>query len=601
MSENPQHFDSDSQRHSRPLRHARQVQLDGPLQLESGGSLPEVTVAYESYGRLNAARDNAILICHAISGDSHVARHDPEDDPGWWDIFVGPGKPVDTDRFFVFCPNLLGGCRGTTGPGSVNPATGKPYGRDFPTITLGDMVEVQRRLMESLGIEQLLAVVGGSIGGQQALTWATRFPGLTRGTVVLASSPRLNTQALAFDVVGRNAILRDPHYHDGQYYDKPQGPTVGLALARMIGHITYLSPQAMAEKFEATRQQPRDIATEFEKIFSVGSYLGYQGARFVERFDANSYMVLSLAMDLFDLGATPEKLAATLARARTKWLVISFSSDWLFPPQQSRDIVNALVANKAPVTYCEVESECGHDAFLLEDDFEIYGEMTRAWLAHLAASSETPGAAPQDTHGPTSIFTQHRLDYDRIMELIPPGASVLDLGCGSGGLLARLNAINHRRLVGVELDERQIVTCVKRGLDVIQADISKGFAFATGEFDCVIMSQTLQTIPDVEHAILELTRVGKLCIVSIPNFAYHRLRKMLVEQGRAPKSGVLHNEWYNSPNIRFFTIADFEDFCACKEIQVHKRVFLDTEARVEVFDDPNLNADLAIFVISRAG
>ena len=265
---------------------------------------------YETYGQLNPPGDNAILICHAISGDSHVAQHDAADDPGWWDILVGPGKPVDTNRFFVICPNLLGGCRGTTGPGSLNPATGKPYGADFPTITIGDMVEVQRRLLDHLGIGQLVAVIGGSVGGHQTFTWATRHPDRLRGAVVLASSPRLTSQALAFDVVGRNAIRRDPFFHGGQYYDQPHGPAVGLALARMIGHITYLSPEAMSQKFEADRLHPREEAIEFEKTFSVGSYLGHQGTKFVERFDANSYLTLSLAMDLFDLGGTPEQLAA---------------------------------------------------------------------------------------------------------------------------------------------------------------------------------------------------------------------------------------------------------------------------------------------------
>src|SRR5215472_16617210 len=318
---------SDSIRHARPLRHARSVQLGQPLDLELGGGLPDVTVAYESYGQLNAARDNAILICHAISGDSHVARHNEQDDPGWWDIVVGPGKAIDTNRFFVICPNLLGGCRGTTGPGSINPKTDKVYGRDFPTITVADMVEVQRRLLEYLGIRQLLAVVGGSLGGHQALTWAIRYPDRVKGIAGLATSPRLTTQALAFDVVGRNAILRDPHFHSGQYYDKAHGPAVGLAIARMIGHITYLSPEAMTEKFEADRLHPRDVAVEFEKKFSVGSYLGYQGAKFVERFDANSYVTLSLAMDLVDLGGTPAELAAALRPATCRWLVVSFSSD----------------------------------------------------------------------------------------------------------------------------------------------------------------------------------------------------------------------------------------------------------------------------------
>jgi len=592
---------SDTARHAKPLRYAKSANLDQPLQLELGGQLAGVTVTYETYGELNAARDNAILLCHAISGDSHVACHDEQDDPGWWDIAVGPGKPIDTNRFFVICPNLLGGCRGTTGPGSPNPATGKPYGRDFPTITVGDMVEVQRRLLAHLGISQLLAVVGGSLGGHQAVTWGIRYPDMVRGVVALATSARLTSQALAFDVVSRNAILRDPHFHRGEYYEQKHGPDVGLALARMIGHITYLSREAMREKFEADRLNPRDVAIEFEKRFSVGSYLGYQGAKFVERFDANSYLTLTVAMDLFDLGSTPQELAAAFRGVRARWLVASFSSDWLFPPDQSRDIVNALIANNVPVSYCNIESSCGHDAFLLPNDLPVYGEMTRAFLDRLASVPNALATVSDEAHGPTSIFYQHRLDYERIAQLIPPGASVLDLGCGSGRLLAGLRETDHRRLVGVELDEQKILTGISRGLDVIQADLNRGLgAFATGEFDCVVLSQTLQTVQDVESVLTEMVRIGRSCIVSIPNFGYHQLRRMLVETGRAPKSaGVLRYEWYNTPNIRFFTIADFEDFCREKNIRVHRRIALDTEAQAEVFDHPNLNADLAIFVISR--
>ena len=425
-------FDStDSVRSARPLRYAQSLQLDGPLELEKGGRLETVTVAYETYGQLNAARDNGILVCHAISGNSHVARHAADDEPGWWEILVGPGRPVDTNRFFVICPNLLGGCRGTTGPGSLNPATGKRYGRDFPTITIRDMVEVQYRLVRQLGLDQLLAVVGGSVGGHQAMTWAVRHPKAMRGIVLLATSPRLTSQALAFDIVGRNAILRDPHFHGGQYYDRPQGPEVGLAIARMIGHITYLSQEAMSQKFDPDRLHPRDVPVEFEKRFSVGSYLGYQGAKFVERFDANSYVALTMAMDLFDLGGTPSELAAAFSQARCRWLVISFSSDWLFPPSQSRDIVNALLANGASVSHCNVCSSCGHDAFLLPDEFEVYGEMTRGFLTNLglspwpghpapAPAQDSPSAVGDHPHGPTSIFHQHRLDYDRILELVPP-------------------------------------------------------------------------------------------------------------------------------------------------------------------------------------
>jgi homoserine O-acetyltransferase/O-succinyltransferase len=597
---------SDSVRHARPLQHLQTVSFTDSFALELGGSLPSLTVAYETYGQLNPAKDNAILVCHAISGDSHVARHDPADDPGWWDILIGPGKPIDTDRFFVICPNLLGGCRGSTGPGSLNPASGKPYGRDFPTVTLLDMVRAQHRLIDHLGIPSLLAVVGGSLGGHQALTWATRFPDQVRGVVALATSARLTSQALAFDVVGRNAIRRDPHYHGGQYYDHDQGPQVGLAIARMIGHITYLSREAMTRKFDANRLEPREVATAFEKTFSVGSYLGYQGARFVERFDSNSYIVLSMAMDLFDLGSSHAELALALRPATCSWLIVSYTSDWLFPPEQSRDLVHALLANHAHVSYANVASDCGHDAFLLPDNLSSYGEMVRGFL-HDIDTHSTPKSHPapeEDALGPepTSIFHQRRLDYDRIVELIPQGASVLDLGCGSGRLLARLQQRQHPRLVGVELDERKIVTAIQRGLQVIQADLNDGLPFlGDQEFDCVVLSQTLQAVRDVEGVLTSVLRVGRTGIVSFPNLAFRELRHLLAAEGRSPRGrGCLRDEWYNTADIRFLSLLDFEDYCLHKGIHIERRIALDTSAGLEISDNPNLNADLAIFVISRA-
>ena len=592
---------SDSVRTAQPLRFVQQVTLAGPVRLECGVTLPEVTVAYEAYGRLNPARDNAILICHAISGDSHVARHRDDDEPGWWDILVGPGKPVDTDRFFVLCPNLLGGCRGTTGPSSPNPATGRPYGPDFPTVTIGDMVEVQRRLLDHLGLGQLAAVIGGSVGGHQTLTWATRHPDRLRGAVVLASSPRLTSQALAFDVVGRNAIRRDPFYHGGQYYDQPQGPAVGMALARMIGHITYLSPEAMNQKFEADRLHPREEAIEFEKTFSVGTYLGHQGTKFVERFDANSYLALSLAMDLFDLGGTPEQLAASFRPARCRWLVLSFSSDWLFPSEQSRTMVNALIGQNAPVSYCDIRSNCGHDAFLLPDNFDRYGEMVRAFVNNLATAAAAPEVKTEERPGRTSIFHEQRLDYDRILDLIPPGASVLDLGCGTGRLLARLRHRGGGRLAGIELDEQKVAAALRHNLDIIQADLNDGLhAFADQQFDCVVLSQTLQAVKDVEGVMAEMLRVGALGIVSFPNLAFHPLRRKLTEEGRAPRGyGWLQNKWYDTADIRFLSIADFEDFCRERNLRIRRRITLDTETGQEITDDANLLADLAIFVLQR--
>jgi homoserine O-acetyltransferase len=322
--------------------------------------------------------------------------------------------------------------------------------------------------------------------------------------------------------------------------------------------------------------------------------------RFVERFDANSYVTLSLAMDLFDLGATPEKLATALSNARSRWLVLSFSSDWLFPPEQSRDIVDALVANAGRVSYCNVQSTCGHDAFLLADDFATYGEMTRAFLNNLAAAPREFRTAAAAS-GSDPLRPERRLAYDRMIELIPPHASVLDLGCGTGRLLARLKQNGSRRLVGIELDETKIVGAVRRDLDVIHADLNHGLrAFSDQEFDCVVLSQTLQAVQNVQGVISDMLRVGRTCIVSFPNLAYHKLRRILADDGRAPRSyGWLRDKWYDTHDIRFLSIADFEDFCKEKNVQIDRRIALDTEAGVEVADNPNLNADLAIFVIRR--
>jgi homoserine O-acetyltransferase/O-succinyltransferase len=596
---------TDSVRSARPLKYIQTVTFSDPLNLELSGQISEITIAYETYGQLNAARDNAILICHALSGDSHVAQHNPEDDPGWWDIAVGPGKAIDTDQYFVICPNVLGGCRGTTGPNSLNPETGQRYGAGFPTITAADMVETQRRLVDHLGIKSLLGIVGGSMGGHQALTWAIRYPDRVAGVITLASSARLTTQAIAFDVVGRNAIRRDPNFKGGQYLDKDSIPAVGLALARMLGHITYLSPESMRQKFGANRHQPRELDTDFEKRFSVGSYLAYQGDKFVERFDANSYIKLSLAMDLFDLGNTAEELSANLSRSQCRWLIISFTSDWLFPPRQSQEITHSLIALKKPVSYCNIESTFGHDAFLLPDNLPIYGELTRAFLGNLSDGS--PINIEDDdlyVHSPKSIFGalgRPRIDYDQIARLIQPSASVLDLGCGRGSLLAKLRADKNRKLMGLEIDEGDVLYCVQRGLDVVQADLNAGLApFSDTQFDYVVLSHTLQAVRDVERLISDMLRVGRRSIVSFPNFAYHKLRKMLMEQGKSPvSSGLLRHEWYNTPNIRFFTIADFEEFCKGRNITIHERIALDTEDGRLVTEDANSFADMAIFVISR--
>ena len=390
-----------------------------PLELECKRTLGPIDVAYETYGRLDPARDNAVLICHALSGDAHVAGYHAEADhkPGWWDVMVGPGKGIDTDRYFVICSNILGGCRGTTGPSSVNPETDRPWGLDFPVITIEDMVKVQARLMDHLGIDKLLAVIGGSMGGMQVLEWTVRYPDRVVAAIPIATTSRLNAQSIAFDAVGRNAILADRNFEDGQYHDGP-GPDRGLAIARMVGHITYLSRESMTAKFDADRHHPREVATEFEKEFNIGSYLAYQGDKFVERFDANSYITLSMAMDLFNLGATTEQLRANLSRAACRWLIVSFTSDWLFPAEQSRELVDALIAAGQPVSYCNITSEAGHDTFLLEDNLDVYGGMLGGFLLNRLGVDPSVDQSVDDDCGsgdPTSIF--HRQRLDRLGEL----------------------------------------------------------------------------------------------------------------------------------------------------------------------------------------
>ena len=333
--------------------------------LEGGDVLSSLTIAYETYGKLNEDKTNAILLCHALSGDAHAAGfHAGEEKPGWWDTVIGPGKAFDTDRYFVICSNVLGGCKGTTGPSSDNPVTRKPYGATFPVITIRDMVEVQKILLDSMGISQLYAVAGGSMGGMQVLQWTVSYSGAMKKAIVIASAGYSTPQQIAFNEVGRKAILSDPHWNEGNYYGQTT-PTHGLALARMVGHITYLSNESMHEKFGRALQGKDRVGYDFSTDFKIESYLHHQGDTFTRRFDANSYLYITKAIDYFDLTADGS-LAKGLTNSMAKFLVISVSSDWLYPPYQSEEIVSALTANDREVQYSEIRSNYGHDAFLLE-------------------------------------------------------------------------------------------------------------------------------------------------------------------------------------------------------------------------------------------
>jgi len=363
---------------------AKKARFTEPLRLTSGAVLPEFEIAYETYGALNAARSNAVLVCHALNASHHVAGT-YADDPrnvGWWDNMVGPGKPVDTDRFFVVGNNYLGSCFGSTGPTSTNPATGRPWGADFPVVTVEDWVAAQARLADHLGIERFAAVMGGSLGAMQALQWTLSYPQRVRNAIVIAATPRLSAQNIAFNEVARQAIMTDPDFHGGHYYDKGVVPVRGLRIARMIGHITYLSDDAMMEKFG--RQLRRSaLGFDFGTDFEVESYLRYQGDKFAEYFDANTYLRITKALDYYDPAAGYDgDLSAAFARAQADFLVVSFTSDWRFSSERSREIVRALLDNRRVVSYLEIDAPQGHDAFLLDDP--RYLGALRAYFGNIA-------------------------------------------------------------------------------------------------------------------------------------------------------------------------------------------------------------------------
>jgi homoserine O-acetyltransferase len=357
---------------------------DRPLALDAGTLLAPFQIAYQTYGQLNEARSNAILVCHALTGDQHVANTNPvTGKPGWWEVLIGPGKIIDTDRYFVICSNVIGGCLGSTGPASINPATGKPYGLGLPVITIRDMVRAQVMLIDHFGIDRLFSVLGGSMGGMQVLEWASSYPERVFSALPIATGARHSSQNIAFHEVGRQAVMADPDWCGGKYIEAGRRPEKGLAVARMAAHITYLSESALHRKFGRNLQDREALTFGFDADFQIESYLRHQGMTFVDRFDANSYLYMTRSMDYFDLAADHGgRLADAFAGTKTRFCVVSFTSDWLFPTSQSREIVHALNAAGASVSFVEIETDRGHDAFLL-DEPELFAAI-RGFIASAA-------------------------------------------------------------------------------------------------------------------------------------------------------------------------------------------------------------------------
>lgn len=545
------------------------------FRLECGEFLPELTVAYETHGTLLPDRSNAVFICHALSGDSHVAGTlDAPDGPvGWWDEMVGPGKGINTRLYYVICANILGGCKGTTGPSSIDPRTGKPYGSAFPRISVSDVVNVHRLLLRELGVDRLAALVGGSFGGMQVLDWVIRYPETVERCVCIASAARLSAQALAFDIVGRTAILSDPNWVRGDYYGTDRLPADGLSLARKIGHITYLSTRMMTEKFGRERREgPRERAiaadlpsARFRSSFEVENYLEHQGEKFVSRFDANSYLHITSAMDECDFAERYGSLEKAFESVRSKMLIVALSSDWLFPPEQSIELAHALLHAGKDVSYCILHAPHGHDAFLV--DIQYLAEVLRAffpWVKSLDAEAKPP--PPQVDGGLADAAADHtpahRAEFQIVTEMIRPGSKVLDLGCGRGDLLTLLREKRGVSGIGVDIDIQHVIDVVDAGHNVFQGDIDGGLAMIPdGAYDYAILSETLQVVHKPRFVLREMLRVAREGVVTFPNFGKWMHRVHLGLRGRMPIGRSLPFEWYDTPNIHLFTLRDFAEVC----------------------------------------
>ena len=537
---------------------------EGGFRLEDGDVLPRIDVAWESCGLETPANDNVIFICHALTGDAHVAGMRPgeTESSGWWDGIVGPGKAIDTNRYRVVCANVLGGCKGTTGPSSINPATGKPYGGSFPRFTIGDTVEVYRTLLKQLGVTHLAGLVGGSFGGIQVIEWITAHPGEVDRAVMIASGAAANAQALAFDVVGRCAITLDPHWHGGDYYGEADGgPAVGLAQARQMAHISYLSFDLLNRRFGRRKQESwlaKDAewqaahAAHFGTLYAIESYLEYQARKFLARFDANSYLHITYAMDRYDAAEKYGSLEEVCRRIDSRLMLISISGDWLFSEEQSRVIARDMLKAGKSVCYSHLDIKVGHDGF----------------LTHTKELSKVLGGFFRDPV--REVPHEKRRKFAPIAAMVPSGSRVLDIGCGTGSLL---NLLRERgiRGTGIEIDGERIAAAIANGVDVLFDDADEGLdVIPSGTYDLAVLSETLQTVKHPRELLRRILEIAGEAIVSFPNFAVYSIRAHLAFTGRLPVSRQLPFEWYDTPNIHCITLKDFRELCAKEGIAIRE-------------------------------
>ncbi len=537
---------------------------EGGLKLAYGGVLREVEVAYEECGA-PIREDNVIYICHALTGDAHVAGIRPgETEPsGWWEGMIGPGRAIDTNRYHVICANVIGGCSGTTGPMSINPDTGKPYGSHFPQYSFDDAVDVYRMLLKELGVRRLAVLIGGSYGGIQVVNWITRYPDEMDKVCLIATSAALNTQAVAFSVMSRNSITYDPKWNGGDYYleGDGKGPRDGLASARQLAHVTYLSRELLERKFHRAKQEnfvnaPAEEKAErdrlFKTYFQVESYLDYQARKFLDRFDANSYLHITRSMDLYDPCDRFGSLDAAFARVKARMLVCSYANDILFPAWQSKEIVSSLMRAGKRVSYCHLESGTGHDSFLTD-------------IAHL---SKIVGGFISER--PVKVLKWQERLYAKIVKMVKKNAHVVDIGCGDGTLLDVLREKKNVLGDGIELDVERYEEAIAAGHDMIFDDVDENGieCVPDAHYDTAIVSDTLQEVKNPRGLLHEALRIADEAIVTFPNFAAYRIRLTLAFTGRLPVSKQLPFEWYDTPNIHCITLKDFRALCEKEGIEI---------------------------------